>query len=68
MLLAVQYNPRRITHRLDLALVQADRSEWGAARAQIDTLLTLPSGDPGDPANKRQAQALATRIAGKKSS
>ncbi len=68
MRLSVQYNPRRITHRLDLALVQMDRSEWAAARAQIDTLLTLPLGDPGDPANKRQAQALATKIAEKKSS
>ena len=65
--LSVQYNPRRITHRLDLALVQVDRAEWAAARAQIDTLLTLPLGDPGDPANKRQAQALATKIAGKTS-
>ncbi len=65
LLLAVKYNPRRITHRLDLAEVQVDRSEWTAARAQIDTLLTLPSEDPGDLANKRQAQALAAKIAGK---
>jgi hypothetical protein len=68
LLLAVQLSPRRITHRLDLALVQADRSEWAAARAQVDTLLRLPSEDPGDPANKRQAQALATKIASKRSS
>jgi hypothetical protein len=62
MLLSVQHDPRRITHRLDLALVLKDRSKWIGAKAQIDTLLTLPDVDAMDPEYKRQARALLPKL------
>jgi tetratricopeptide (TPR) repeat protein len=61
--LAVQYAPERIYHRLDLAQVLADRGEWEAAKAELDSLALLPPAEPMDATYKREAQRLAVRVA-----
>ena len=63
---AVQLDPKRIFHRLDLAAVYVDRKRYGSARAQLDTLETLPIRDYLDPRYKEQAAALLQKIADKK--
>ncbi len=60
---AVDLAPQRILHRLDLAEVQADRHEWGAAAAQLDTLGRLPVREPLDPVYLARAHKLAQRVA-----
>jgi regulator of microtubule dynamics protein 3 len=62
MHLAVAHDPRRITHRLDLALVLKDRGRWAAAKAQVDTLLELPPVDVMDPTYKNEARTLLTTL------
>lgn len=62
---AVRYGPDVIYHRLDLAEVQAEREEWVAARAQLDTLAVLPMRDPMDALYQARGRALATRLARK---
>ncbi len=62
MRLAVQHDPSRITHRLDLALVLKDRSKWAAAKAEVDTLLRLPVADPMDPIYQAQARDLLPKL------
>jgi tetratricopeptide (TPR) repeat protein len=63
---AVELDPKRIFHRLDLATIYADRKRYASARAQIDTLETLPIRDYLDPRYKEEAAALRQKIAGKK--
>lgn len=62
---AVRYGPDVIYHRLDLAEVQAEREEWSAARAQLDTLAGLPIRDPMDTLYQARGRALAVKIARK---
>ncbi|MEO5824688.1 MAG: hypothetical protein ABIR59_02275 [Gemmatimonadales bacterium] len=62
---AVRFGPDVIYHRLDLAEVQAEREEWAAARAQLDTLASLPVRDPIDTLYQARGRALATKIARK---
>ncbi len=60
---AVELNPRRIVHRLDLAQVYVDLKRWAEARTQLEFIGRLPSADPNDPRNKQQAAALLLKIA-----
>ncbi len=63
---AVALDQRRIFHRLDLAEIYIDRKRWGDARAQLDTLETLPIRDFLDPQYKETATALLKKIGDKK--
>ena len=62
---AVRFGPKVIYHRLDLAAVEADREEWVAARAQLDTLAALPVRYALDPLYQARGRALAIKIARK---
>ncbi|HET7599409.1 MAG TPA: tetratricopeptide repeat protein [Gemmatimonadales bacterium] len=62
---AVELDPKRIVHRLDLARIYVDRKRWDEARAQLDTLEELPVHDFLDPQYKEAGAALLKRIAGK---
>jgi hypothetical protein len=62
---AVALDTTRIVHRLDLAEIYADRKRYAAARAQIDTLTSLPNREYLDPRHKEEAAELLSRIAGK---
>jgi tetratricopeptide (TPR) repeat protein len=46
---AVELNPRRIYHRLDLAEVYVDRGRYSDARTQLQRVALLPLADPQDP-------------------
>ena len=63
---AVEIDPRRIIHRLDLAQVYADRKRYDDARRQLETLDTLPIHDFNDPEYKADGAALLQRIATKR--
>lgn len=63
---AVELNPRRIFHRLDLARVYIDVKRYADARTQLERIQVLPPSDPGDPANKQDAAALLSEIASRK--
>jgi len=63
---AVVLRPDYIFHRLDLAEVYVDMKRYADARAQIDVIPTLPTLDAMDPEYRRQAEAIRTRIAGKR--
>ena len=58
---AVDINPRRIFHRLDLAEVYLDRKRYEDARAQLERIRELPPGDYGDEDHKRRAAELLSR-------
>lgn len=62
---AVALDPARLYHRLELAQIYVDRKRYGDARAQLDTLARLPDREVRDSAYRREAEALAARIAGK---
>ena len=53
---AVAIEPNRITHRLDLAAVYADRDEKDKAREQYETIARLPVTDYNDPRYKQIAE------------
>jgi tetratricopeptide (TPR) repeat protein len=59
---AVTIEPNRITHRLDLAQVYADRNSPTKAREQIEFIAKAPVTDPNDGKYKREAEALAQRL------
>lgn len=59
---AVELNPRRLFHRLDLARVYVDVKRYADARTQLELIQTLPPIDPGDPAHKQEAAALLAKI------
>ncbi len=61
--IAVDLRPQWIYHRLDLAAVFADRGKWSEAKAQLDVIAQLPPVEPMDASYKRQALALAARVA-----
>ena len=60
---AVELDPQRIFHRLDLALVYIDLKRYAEAQTQLQRIAALPASDPGDPDYKRQAARLLTEIA-----
>jgi hypothetical protein len=62
---AVALDTTRIVHRLDLAEIYADRKRYAAARAQLDTITTLPNREYLDPRHKEAAAELLSKIAGK---
>jgi len=62
---AVQLDPGRIYHRLELAEVYADRKQWDDARAELDRVQTLPDREVLDPLYRARAAELAARIADK---
>jgi hypothetical protein len=53
---AVAIEPNRITHRLDLAGVYADRGETAKAREQYEMIARLPVADYNDPRYKQIAE------------
>jgi len=63
---AVELDSTRITHRLDLARVYADRKRYADARSQLEAIATLPVRDFEDPRLKQEAAALLQKIATKK--
>ena len=65
---AVELNPGRIYHRLDLAEVYVDRHRFGDARSQLEQIALLPVSDVLDSTYKEQAAELLRRIAGRKDS
>jgi tetratricopeptide (TPR) repeat protein len=62
---AVELDPTRIFHRLDLAEVLVDRERWREAKAEVDTIITMPPVEPMDLNYRRQALALGSQIARK---
>ena len=65
---AVELNPGRIYHRLDLAEVYVDRHRFADARSQLQQIALLPVSDVLDPTYKEQAAELLRRIADRKDS
>jgi tetratricopeptide (TPR) repeat protein len=65
---AVELNPRRIYHRLDLAEVYVDRGRYSDARTQLQRVEALPVSDPLDPTYKQQAAELLKKIGNRKDS
>ncbi|HEY7234220.1 MAG TPA: tetratricopeptide repeat protein [Gemmatimonadaceae bacterium] len=53
---AVSLEPNRITHRLDLAGVYADRGDTAKAREQYEAIAQLPVTDYNDPRYKQLAE------------
>jgi len=53
---AVALEPNRITHRLDLAAVYADREDTAKARAEYEEIAKLPVTDYNDPRYKQLAE------------
>ena len=58
---AVQIEPQRITHRIDLAAVYLDRGDKAKAREQLDAIAAAPARELNDANLKRQAEALRSR-------
>jgi len=65
---AVELNPRRIYHRLDLAEVYVDRGRYSDARTQLQRVESLPVADPLDPTYKQEAAELLKKIENRKDS
>ena len=63
---AVALDPRRVYHRLELAEVYAQRKRYDEARRQLAEVEVLPERELRDSAYKREAGALAARLADKR--
>lgn len=63
---AVELDPQRIFHRLDLALIYLDLERDAEARTQLQRIAALPSSDPGDPRYKQEAVALLESLSAKR--
>jgi hypothetical protein len=63
---AVELNPRRIYHRLDLAEIYIDRGRYSDARTQLQRIAGLPLLDAQDPEYKADAVALLKKIGDRK--
>ena len=59
---AVQIEPNRLTHRIDLAAVYLDRGDKARAREQLDFIAAAPTREAGDAQFKRDAQAMRSRL------
>ena len=59
---AVQIEPTRLTHRVDLAAVYLDRGDKARAREQLDYVASAPVREAGDAQFKREAEALRARL------
>jgi tetratricopeptide (TPR) repeat protein len=62
---AVELDPARIYHRLELARIYADRNRYQEARDQLGQIEALPDRELLDPLYRERAAALAKRIADK---
>jgi tetratricopeptide (TPR) repeat protein len=62
---AVELDPGRIYHRLELAQVYTDRKRYEDARAELAEVDSLPNRELRDSAYKAEGDALARRIADK---
>ena len=63
---AVELDPARIYHRLELARIYADRKRYQEARDQLGQIEALPDRELLDPVYRERSAALAKRIADKK--
>jgi tetratricopeptide (TPR) repeat protein len=63
---AVALDPGRLYHRLELAEIYVDRKRYDDARSELTQLAALPDREIMDSVYRRQAAALAARIARKK--
>ena len=59
---AVQLEPNRLTHRVDLAAILLDRGNKSAAKEQIDFVAAAPAREAADAQFKREAEALRARL------
>jgi tetratricopeptide (TPR) repeat protein len=62
---AVELDPARIYHRLELERIYADRERYQEARDQLGQIEALPDRELLDPVYRERAAALAKRIADK---
>jgi tetratricopeptide (TPR) repeat protein len=62
---AVELDPARIYHRLELARIYADRKRYQEARDQLARIHALPDRELLDPLYRERAVALAKRIGDK---
>ncbi len=62
---AVELDPARIYHRLELARIYADRKRYQEARDQLARIDSLPDRELLDPLYRERAVALAKRIGDK---
>jgi tetratricopeptide (TPR) repeat protein len=62
---AVEIDPSRIYHRLELARIYADRKRYQEARDQLAQIELLPDRELLDPLYRERAATLAKRIADK---
>jgi tetratricopeptide (TPR) repeat protein len=62
---AVELDPGRLYHRLELAEILVDRKRYAEARAQLEQFAALPDREIMDSVYRREAVALSVRIAGK---
>ncbi len=60
---AVELDPGRIYHRLELAEILADRKRYADARKELDQVAALPDRELMDPVYRRRSAELARRIA-----
>ena len=58
---AVQIEPQRITHRIDLAEVYLDRGDKVKAREQLDAIAAAPARELNDTNYKKVAESLRSR-------
>ncbi|MGH7536553.1 MAG: hypothetical protein ACREMG_13370 [Gemmatimonadales bacterium] len=63
---AVELDPARIYHHLELAAIYADRKRYDDARTQLSLAQSLPNREIRDTAYKREAEELAARIGDKR--
>lgn len=59
---AVQVEPNRLTHRIDLASVYLDRGDKARAQEQLDFIAAAPVREAGDAQLKREADAMRSRL------
>lgn len=62
---AVELDPDRIYHRLELARIYADRKRYQEALDQLGRIASLPDRELLDPLYRERATALARRIGGR---
>ncbi len=59
---AVEVDPARIVHRLDLAEIYIDTGEKEKAREQLERMLTAPQVELNDPKYKEEAKEILERL------
>ncbi len=61
--LAIQYEPTRVFHHLDLGLVYLDEKKWSDAARAFDAVLALPIREPMDTAYQSEARDGLAEVA-----